>query len=358
MITARPVGTLAGIILAAPALIYYGALGIQSSLEAIYAFSPYRDYALQVNSHGFYNNSLPITSKGNRRRAISDNAGRYIDPFVQAYVDDLKINNLFRNKFVAVKLQSNIVEPHINVGNTSIKDNSRVRLHDLNKHDDPTNDVYTRTTSAYYGAIKLSYENQYGQLDSIVQIPIESCVFKTQPDGNRYRTGVIFGGDIYINRYTEKNPYFFFNQWLLGENNGTDYNYKNYINGPFPRYWANLERFDLNDFTIKLNLRNGLQLTTPSDFHHLDRASSKTGVFVLKRAFFYLFNNGVRDFFVESEINLAFRDYGELLHEKHFEPEGYSDYNEMFRSDIITMGNYYKYDFSLSVSKLYNNFTR
>jgi len=357
MLVARPAGTAAGIALAIPALIYYGALGIQSSLEAIYAFSPFRDYALQINSHGFYNNAIPITNKGNRRRAVTDNSGRYIDPFVQGYVDNLKINNLFRNKFVAVQLSSQLLDPHINVGNNSIKDNSRVRIHDLEKHDDPTNGIYTRNTCAYYGAIKLSYENQYGQLDSIVQLPIESCIFKTQPGPIRYRTGALFGGDVYINRYTEKNPYMFFNQWLLGENNGTEYNYKNYINGPFPRYWANLERFDLNDFTIKLNLKNGLQLTTPSDFHHMDRAGSKTGVFVLKRAFFYLFNNGVRDFFVESEINLAYRDYGELLHEKHFEPEGYSDYNEMFRSDIITKGNYYKYDFSLSVSKLYNNFS-
>ncbi len=37
--------------------------------------------------------------------------------------------------------------------------------------------------------------------------------------------------------------------------------------------------------------------------------------------------------------------------------DGYQDITEMFRSDIIKSSSYYKYDYSLSVSRLYNQFT-
>lgn len=96
---------------------------------------------------------------------------------------------------------------------------------------------------------------------------------------------------------------------------------------------------------------------TPSDFHRLDRGNP-TGAFMLRNVYMYLFANGVRDFFTESELNMAYRDYGEDDTEKFYDPYGgsFSDFNYMFRSDLITKPIYYKYDLSLSTSKLFNNF--
>jgi hypothetical protein len=72
----------------------------------------------------------------------------------------------------------------------------------------------------------------------------------------------------------------------------------------------------------------------------------------------YLSYNGVRDFFTESELNMAFRDYGEEPWQKFYDPVGnsFTDLEIMFRSDIITRPIYYEYDLSLSASKLYSNF--
>jgi hypothetical protein len=72
----------------------------------------------------------------------------------------------------------------------------------------------------------------------------------------------------------------------------------------------------------------------------------------------YLSFNGVRDFFTESELNVAFRDYGEEPWEKFYDPIGnsFTDLDTMFRSDLITRPIYYEYDLSLSASKLYSNF--
>jgi hypothetical protein len=41
----------------------------------------------------------------------------------------------------------------------------------------------------------------------------------------------------------------------------------------------------------------------------MDRAGS-TGTWTLRNCFAYLFHNGIRDFYTESELNMAFRDYG------------------------------------------------
>jgi hypothetical protein len=70
-----------------------------------------------------------------------------------------------------------------------------------------------------------------------------------------------------------------------------------------------------------------------------------------------LFYNGVRDFFCESELNMAFRDYGEDDREKFYDVYGnsFNDLSTMFRSDMIKTPIYAKYDTSLSASKLFNN---
>ena len=78
--------------------------------------------------------------------------------------------------------------------------------------------------------------------------------------------------------------------------------------------------------------------------------------FYIKQAYFYLSVNGVRDFYVESEINLADRDYGTLLTEQFYNPYGYNDLYDLFRSDILSVPEFFKYDFSLSVSKLVTSY--
>jgi hypothetical protein len=79
----------------------------------------------------------------------------------------------------------------------------------------------------------------------------------------------------------------------------------------------------------------------PNDFAALDRQSSdckRKVSFVTNKAFFYLFVNGVRDFFVESEYNMAYRDWDERDDQRHYDPNGFTDLKTLFRSDIIKSG--------------------
>ena len=132
---------------------------------------------------------------------------------------------------------------------------------------DPTAFEFVSTISGHYGALKRDFQNQYGALDSVSQIPTNSCIYNTEPEiGVTYNTNTIFGGDVYINRFTEKNPYFFFNTWLYDFVDGTEIDYTKYVNGPAPIYYARLQNFDLADFQFTFDVSNfDFDVTSPSD---------------------------------------------------------------------------------------------
>lgn len=333
---------------------FYAYESAQIVLDIIRKIIPYRDYTLQYNSHAFYNTFRSVvnndaTSIGVKPSIIRTATGKYVSSGLQDFNSSKRINNLHRNKYLALNIPNQLPDPVT----------QDVTKKTASQAGGIGNEVVAvNSTSAYYGAIKLPYDNQYGQLQSVVQLPTDSCVLPSTASVTSVTSTPepVFGGDIYINRYTEKNPYMFFNTWLFGEPNGASFNYMNYVNGPQPKYYANFNDFNADDFGINLSL-SGLSFTTPSDWHNFDSVGSN-GVFSVKNRYIYLFNNGVRDFYTESELNMAYRDYGENNYEKFYDVYGdsFSDLQTMFRSDLITKPIYYKYDLSLSTSKLFNNF--
>ena len=298
-------------------------------LNIIYNMIPKRQNALQYDSHGFYNKSI-VTSDGDRRFEIKN--ATYVDPNIQGFDVNYNINNVYRSTYVALNINRE-------KNNPTTVDDSRFRIRRANG---VVNRQVRSVISGHYGALKVSIPSQYGQLDQIKQVPVSICVHKIDPASPRQSTGVLFNRDIYINRHTEKNSFFFFNSWLMGEPDETEYDYRNYINIAYPRFWINSERPSYKLFTNASNNR------------HLDERDS--ALFFVSRGYFYLFNSGIRDFFVESEVNLAYRDWEDLPEKRHYDPYRYADFTPMFRSDIIKSGNFYKYDYSLSITKLFNQY--
>lgn len=386
---------------------YFMGEGMEGAIKIIKAMVPYKQYAYQYNAHAFYNN-FTCAIANNRRRKILD--AQYINPYIQEFGSNYRVNNLFRGRIVGIEIEDELDNP-------KVKDDSRVTIGGLNYYNTPTKS-FKRTTSAQYASLKIKMRSQYGQLDSILQVPISTCVGTTTPDAKaKFTSSVLFGGDVYVNRYTEKNPFFFFNTWLFDQPDGFPFNYMDYVNIPYPRYWMNTTDYNVSQLISplvktavgtygggKLGLLIGqtlakaiapnnstgilgtaLSLTTaaagstagtllmknltknewakqvlPNDYAHLDRSGSDCKSvnnisFNIEKAYFYLFANGVRDFFVESEINLAQRDWGEEMAQRHYDPYTYTDLQTLFRSDIIKAGNYYRYDYSLSASKLFND---
>ncbi len=299
-------------------------------INVVASMIPKRQFATQYDSHGFYSNYSINTGVDNARRKVAD--AFYIGDNLQSY-NEYRINNLHRGKYVLVNTTREFDAPKI----VDTSRNTKTQLQtDLNT-------TVKSAISGYYGAIKSAFPSQYGQLESIKQVPVYTCVYQTQPDKTKvYSTDVLFGGDIYIGRYTEKNPFLFFHDWLYDQQDELLYDYRARMSVAYPRYW--LENTD-----AKRLVTDG---TTA--FSHLDDRHEVDSY--VNRGHFYLFCNGVRDFFVESEVNLAYRDWDETPDKRHYDPDKYTDLTSMFRSDIMKKGNYYKYDYSLSVSKLYNNY--
>jgi hypothetical protein len=403
---------------------FYFSEGANTTIRLIYALIPYRQYALQAIAEGYYSSfAAPIA--GNRQRFnIEDslylkNNIQSIKPFSGiSYI----INNLQRQTTVTLRTTNNlnqnfgpdfITDPS---SPTGLADVSLVTLGTaiqaniglpVNMTSGKTNEFNLNIASHYVG-IKVRLKNQYGQLDSLKQIPITPaeqklnynnqnipvlfssfwCTIST-PYGTAAKlvtlevitqTPVLFGGDVYVNRYTEKNNMFFFYDWLYGQPDGYEYNYilKHMI--AEPRFWANSAEYDVGDLTPGsiadlLDPPPGTGLL-PTGFYNLDYYVNDSrkydynqdqptgspdkypGIFGAKDSYFYLANSSVRDFFVESDVLVDFRQPGLETWQKNYDVNTYTNLPEMFNIDpnTITQGNYYAYDYSLSISKVFTQY--
>jgi hypothetical protein len=347
-----------------PILFYnYMVDGIDSTLRLIKAASKFQQHALQYNSHCFYD-KFRAPQATNKRTVIEES--RYLEPYLQDFTDEYRINNLFRSRCVTLETKRNLLDPltidnsRVTVGQAPMLDDQGNALSVNDKFKNPKT-AFNRRASSHYVGLKQRARNQYGQIESIIQTPVSTC---WTPIKNN-KTAPLFNGDTYVGRYTEKNTMFFFYNWLYNQPDGAEYNYRINKMLPHTSFWMDSEEFDWSDFisSISTAFGNGgitgffQNLVTPSDKNCFDRSSNASlqGFFIVKNAFMYLFNSGVRDFYVESSINVDLRDWGEQLFERHYDAFEYTDLQRLFSTEIIKSGNFFKYDFSLSVNKLFNN---
>ena len=349
-----------------PMLLTFTAEGANGFLELIKTFLSWKQYALQHVAHGKYDKFICTTQGAKRRKFVN---GIYLKNQLYSYGTNRRVNNKDRSR--VVMLESGVDIPDAKL---AVTDNSKYTLgseqswlnHDIKQILEKT---FEKDIASKYVALKIDFDNQYGQLRNISQDLI-GCT-QTLPSvvttGNRFTSAVLFGGDIYITRYTEKDTMFFFKNWLAGKNfdDGTEWDYRNYINVPYPRHYVNTENYYFDDFVqglgqstkqALLNLFAGRNSqnddiqdnidTLPSDLHNLDRAN-KLALFAAK-GFFYLFNSGIKDFFAESEINCAYRDHSDEPYTRHYDHKDFTDLEVLFRASEITKSNYFKYDHSLS----------
>lgn len=323
--------TVANIAVVAAMSVITANITAEQIFKLIMALVPYRNYAAQYYAHGFYSTASTQLINSRRREVVNTS---YIGSDVSTFSSNYLVQNLNRNRFVAVEIPNSTP-----IDAPLVVDDSRFVISEKNGS---LNTNYTSRISGYYGALKIPLDAQYGQLDTIKQIPISNCVSKTSAVATvKHNSPVLFNGDVYINRFTEKNNMLFFSTWLMGEPNGAEIDYTLYNSMPYPRFWVN-----------NTDLYGGLFKLT-SSFRVLDHRDS--GLFDIKRGYFYLFNSGVRDFFVESEVNVAYRDWDDGLGKRHYDPYAATDLASLVRSDIIKESNNYKYDYSLSISKLFNS---
>ncbi len=388
--------------------------GISNFLELAKAMTKYRQYAYRYLSHGDLTSNRNGNVKiGNYRRKIS--RSYYLDNLLQNFPasnitqTSYRVNNLYRSRAVMFEIDRNNNNAAYDILNPSLVDDSLTTI-GVQFNIDGSNDAlltsseynflntikkpFTTTATSYYAGFKINRPNLYGQLDSVLQVttrcrtlvkPIKddfgSCsntAFYTLTNADKgipVTSTIVYGGDVYIGRYSEKNTFFYFRDWLYGQPDGTQFDYGlNYMIS-YPRYWANLTDYDsmgalgtmvgdlLTPGTVSSN-----SWDIPSNFHHLDRrnytnqgslgGSASFGVsfrFGVKNAFFYIFQSGVRDFFVETELNISYRDWGNTDDQRYYDAYRFADLPALFEPSIIKAGNFFKYDFSLGISKSYRD---
>jgi hypothetical protein len=390
--------------------------GIANFLELVKAMTKYRQYAYRYLSHGdLTSNRNGNVQIGNYRRKIS--RSYYLDNLLQNFPASnlsqisYRVNNLYRGRAVMFEIDRNNNNTAYDILNPALADDSlttigvQFDIDGLNSNEaeltsteyaflNKVKEAFNTTATSYYAGFKINRPNLYGQLDSVLQVntncrvlvkPIrddfDSCsntTFYTLTNADKgipVESTIVYGGDVYIGRYTEKNTFFYFRDWLYGQPDGTQFDYGLHYMISYPRYWANLTEYDsmgalgtmfgdlLTPGTVSSN-----NWDIPSNYHHLDRrnytnqgslgGNASFGVsfrFGVKNAFFYLFQSGVRDFFVETELNISYRDWGNTDDQRFYDPYRYTDLDAMFEPSIIKAGNFFKYDFSLGVSKTYKN---
>jgi hypothetical protein len=421
-------------------LAFYFSEGARAALAIIRALIPYDQVALQMIAHGFYDDMKRNNAANGLFRFKAEDSF-YIRGNIQqmpVYTDyngsqiSYSINNLNRSDAVVIRTKAgpNYGGPYVNgsigpdyiteptgVGYVDqslttigrIQQNGKVNPYNLsvspaNQNLDPsfteTDRPFNAPIASHYAGVKVRIRNQYGQLQGIKQIVItpseQKIDYASLPDSvngdtecnacntNKKlkvisKTNVFFGGDTFVNRYTEKNTMFFFYDWLFGQPDGFEYNYLLKQMIPQPRFWLNSQDYDVSDLTPDFSSSSSTPGTgnMPTDFYNLDYFNKRNllpdqywsyssdnpvngypGLFRAKNAKFYLACSSVRDFFVESEVLVDFRIAGDYEWEKHYNPYNYTDLFRMFDIDPqnITRGNWYRYDYSLSITKLYNQY--
>ena len=351
--------------------------GAQEIVDLMYNLVSATDFAYKHNSHGFYNEFTrrPSTSIFRTRNLESNYIGSSFQKF-----GDYKVNNLFRPTTVGISTSTDLADP-------AVQDKSRYIVNgDI---DSGQGHKYLKTPetervtpiSALYGALKFNFENQYGQLDGIKQVQMRGCIELTTPStpNDTFVSNPVFAGDTFINRYTEKTVMPIFTDFLNGQPDQFPYDYLQRVNIPYPRFWMDTRKFSTTNLAKQVmafgQLKN-VENYLPTDLFYLDVGDqcyattfkaifdsfnvTSDGIndpFSMKYGYMYTHVNGIQDFFVESEYNLAQRDWEDTDNKRHYDIYEYTNVDDLFHADIIKDGNFYKYDLSLSPSRFATQLT-
>lgn len=347
--------------------------GAQKIIDVLYNFVKPSDFAYKYNSHADIFKFQPTTNGERYRDEILDQ--NYIGSSFQLFDGMYKINNLYRPKTVAISIKNEFNTPLITDRSRFViggeENNGRVTETDFYLKAPEVNRV--SDVSMRYGALKFNFQNQYGQLEGIKQSVMRGCIYLTNTSSDKFSTDEIFAGDTYVGRYTEKVIMPIFSDFLFGQPDEYTYDYLKRVNIPYPRFWINSQKFDtmnLANEIATLGLANSQNVTLPNDLFYLDRGSNSCGglinfflngdpnpAFAMRYAYMYTHCNGILDFFVESEINLAQRDWEEIPSGRHYDSYSYNDVDDLFDASIIKKDNVFKYDYSLSASRFITNLT-
>lgn len=323
------------LLVAAGAFIYASAEFATAAIKIIMGFCGYQQYAYQYVSHGAFQGQEPQKPQAGSRRRYALQQPQYLASALQT-VNNVTFNNFGKQESVYVQFNKPLPPP-------TTTDNSRRTMSAFGTSTNPSQKVAS-TASMYYATSKQSVPDQYGQVDNVQKVKIANS-YTPFTDTNPQTSPVLFGGDCIIGRFTILTKQPIFQQNIAGANypDGTEYNYSLYRNIGYPRFWEDTTFWTIGDLISKTPSLGSL----PSSKYNLDGTgnANSTNAWTVQNRFFYLYINGVLDFIVEADYNIAFR---QTTPGRYFYSDQSSNLTEIFRSDRINQPELFTLDLSFS----------
>ena len=345
--------------LAGPQIVQQVLLGMkemQIVLDLINSLVPEKNYAIQYNSIGKYNNYECVPNNlGIKQRSILK--GAYLTPTFQlisgtpsvSNFSSTQVNNWHRESSVYLEadaLGQKKFLPPSSINPTFIpQDNSRTTMgkYGVNFNYKDLNKKFNRNIASYYASIKNFVPDQYGKIYSIEYLETSSCSI----DLDSTTVKPVFGGDTFINRFALKRKLPFFKQTRFKQINGSDVIYSELGNVGYPNYYfdsekALFERFE--DNSLLGSLLNPMGLLSDVVGLEDSRLDVKTTKVFYQNGYMYLYSYGIPYFLVESDINVDYR-YGNNDKEKDFYPHNSNIAEWLQEKNVpIKEDNFYAYN--------------
>lgn len=313
--------------------------------DIIYQLIPRKNFAYQFNSLGNYTNFAVIPNdNGNKIRQID--IGAYLTSVIQGVGDLNPVNNWERESSVYIRATSTVPYPNTYQGvphDTSRFVDSSVQC---------SENFFNNPISAYYGSIKTLYPDQYGQIYSYSAVDTGAQYLIDLGDTFDITKQFmdIFGGDTFINKFAFKRKYPFFIDNRVNALDDSDVFYDNLGNIGFPTYW----------FSTDIQKGSGGAFSIGSLFGvKVNNFDCKNGSFFYDSGKFYLFAYGIPYFYVESTVNVDYRQ-AYNSREGDYYPHVSGDVPDEWVQEVnvpISFDNTYTYNKTFSKQNIENNFT-
>jgi hypothetical protein len=267
------------------------------SLAIIEKLIPAKNFAYQFNSIGKYTEHTTIPNNGKKIRVLD--LAVYLTSGLMSAGDDKIINNYQRESSIYLKTNKTLLFPHEYGGP---EDQSRFRLGERGTCGHP-NTILQSPINSYYGSIKKNLPDQYGDIYSYETI---STGYQTLVDTEaRYNPNeqysYVFGGDIFISPFSFKNKLPFFLDNRVNNVDGSDVFYNELGNIGYPTYWFSTDYGGAGSNSGILSI---LDQIIGIKINNFDCVGNH---FFYQDGKIYLFAYGIPTFYVESEVNVEYR---------------------------------------------------
>jgi len=299
--------------------------------DIIEKVTPRKNPCHQLNSTCEFTKFKTIPNTGNKIR--NNDLKNYIISGFPDLGDKYKINNW--NREGSVYLKTNIDLPYTHEVYPELKDSSKFLV--------PTYSEYSQQACVYYASLKKPFVSQYGPMYS----------YETIDTGFQYKLNTeetivnIFGGDIFINKFSYKSKLPLFIDDRVNDSDESDVFYNELQNVGNPKYWFS------TDANQKNTIFGSIFGVRPTSFYWRNKK------FFNDYGLIFLYVYGIPYFYCESEVNVDQRQAFNLNEGDYYPRMGKGIPNSWLQefSTPIVFDNTYYYNKTYSKQNKENNFT-